>query len=84
MPRFMVTHTMPLAEEQLQALSQKSSLPGVSWIRTFCGFDDNKHFCEWEAPSKEPVKETMARENIPYDAIYRVQTFDVASKTLET
>ena len=83
MPRFIAAHTMPLSEEQLQALSQKTSPPDVSWIRTFCGFDDNKHFCEWKAPNKEAVKGILAQESIPYDAIYRVQIFDVASRTLE-
>ena len=83
MPRYIAAHTMPIAEEQLQALAQKAAAPGVKWIRTFCGFDDNKHFCEWEAPSKDAVKEALAQESIPYDGIYRVQIFDVASKTLE-
>lgn len=83
MPRFIAAHTMPITEEQLQALSQKPSPAGVRWIRTFCGFDDNKHFCEWEAPGKDSVKEVLAQESIPYDGIYRVQVFDVASRTLE-
>ena len=83
MPRFIAAHTMPLTEEQLQALAQKGAPPDTSWIRTFCGFDDNKHFCEWEAPSKETVKEVLSQEGIPYDGIYRVQIFDVASRTLK-
>lgn len=84
MSRFIAAHTMPMAEEQLQALASKVSPPGVKWIRTFCGFDDNKHFCEWEAPNKDAVKQVLVQESIPYDGIYRVQIFDVASKTLET
>jgi hypothetical protein len=83
MPRFIAAHTMPMTEEQLQALAQKAAPPEVRWIRTFCGFDDNKHFCEWEAPNKEAVKEVLSQESIPYDGVYRVRIFDVASRTLE-
>jgi hypothetical protein len=83
MPRFIAAHTMPITEEQLRALAQNAAPPGVRWIRTFCGFDDNKHFCEWEAPSKDVVKEVLSQQSIPYDGIYKVRVFDVASKTLE-
>jgi len=83
MPRFMATHSVAYSEEQLKELTQKDLPEGVSWIRTFCGFVDNKSFCEWQAPSREAVQQVLQSANIPYDAIYPVRLFDVPTATLE-
>ncbi len=83
MPRFMATHSVVYDEEQLKELTKKDLPVGVSWIRTFCGFDDNKSFCEWQAPSREAVEQVFQSANIPYDAIYPVRLFDVPTATLE-
>jgi hypothetical protein len=87
MPHFIVTHTVPFTEEALVKLAKeeapKFAETGVSWIRTYCDFDDNKFFCEWEAPIKEAIEQILNDLNIPYEGIYPVRIFDVATVKLE-
>ena len=52
------------------------SVPEQGAFSFECGVEDS-------APSKETVKEVLSQEGIPYDGIYRVQIFDVASRTLK-
>jgi hypothetical protein len=87
MSRFIAAHSVPFTEEALINLA-KTEAPkfkdkGIKWIRTFCDFDDNKHFCEWEAPNKEGIAQIFKNLNIPFDAIYPVRTFTVASASFE-
>jgi hypothetical protein len=81
--RFIATHSAAFSEEQLKEMAQKPLPEGMSWLRTFCGFADNKSFCEWEAPSKAVVEQVLRQANVPYDAIYAVRLFDVPTATLE-
>lgn len=87
MPRFIATHTVPFTEEALAKLAKeeapKFAEAGVSWIRTYCDFENNKHFCEWEAPNKEAIEKILQDSNISFDAIYPVRIFDVAKQKLE-
>jgi len=87
MPRIIVTHSIPFTEEALVKLAKeeapKFSETGITWIRTYCDFDDNKFFCEWEAPNKEAIEKILKDLNIPFDGIYPVRIFDVATAMLE-
>jgi len=87
MPRFIATHSIPFTEEALVKFAKeeapKFSETGVTWIRTYCDFDDNKFFCEWEAPAKEAIEKILKDLNIPFDGIYPVRIFDVATAKLE-
>ena len=85
MPRFIAVHTVPLTEADLKETAKKiSDLPaGITWKRTYCDFADNKHFCEWEAPNKEAIEQVFKAQNMPFDAIYPVQLFNVATAELE-
>ena len=87
MPRFMVTHTMSNSEEALVKSAKedapKFSEAGVTWVRTYCDFDGNKFFCEWEAPNKEAIEKIFKDANFPFDDIYPVRLFDVATAKLE-
>ena len=87
MPRFIATHTMPATEEAIVKMAKENapewSEIGLTWIRTYCDFDDNKFFCEWEAPSKEALEQKFKETNSPYDDIYPVRLFDVATAKLE-
>ena len=84
MPRFIAVHTAPFTEEQLKEMAKTSFPPGISWNRTFCDFADNKHFCEWEAPNKEAIEQVFREKNVPFDAVYPVRLFDVATATLKS
>jgi hypothetical protein len=87
MPRFIVVHTAPLTEELLKKIATElpphEVLEDVSWNLTYCDFDDNKFFCEWEGPSKEVVELGIKAANIPFDAIYPVRIFYPAKAELE-
>ena len=83
MPRFIAVHTAPFTEEQFKEMAKVSFPPGVSWKRTYCDFEDNKHFCEWEAPNKEAIEQICREKSIAFDAVYPVRLFDVPTATLE-
>ena len=46
MPHFIATHTMSVSEEAIIKMAKedapKFSETGVTWVRTYCDFDDNK------------------------------------------
>ena len=87
MSRFIAAHSVPFTEEQLIGLAKeeapKFKEAGITWIRTHCDFDDNKHFCEWEAPNKEGIEQIFKRLEIPFDGIYPVKIFTVATASFE-
>jgi hypothetical protein len=83
MPRFLAAHTAPFTEGQLKELA-KSELPeGFTWKVTYCDFADNKFFCDWVAPSKEALEKEFTARNIPFDAVYPMQIFNVSEAKLE-
>ena len=86
MPRFLVVHTAPFTEEELvaRAKSAPGYMPkGVSWKCSYCYFDGDKHFCEWEAPNKEAIERLFKKLDVPFDAIYPVKIFNAATASLE-
>jgi len=46
-------------------------------------FTDDKFFCEWEAPDKGAIEQAFKENEVPYDAIYPVRLFTVATGELE-
>jgi Protein of unknown function (DUF4242) len=87
MPKFMAVHTMPMTKEQaLQMTNQmEGKLPqGLIWKQTYCDFPGNKFFCDWEAPNKEALEQYFKAVKMPFDAVYPVELFNVASKSFVT
>ena len=83
MPRFIAVHTAPFTEDNFYALAKEVFPEGVSWKNTYCDFDDNKFFCEWESPGKEMLEQGFAQRGIPYDAIYPVRLFNPGTSQFE-
>ena len=84
MPRFIAVHTAPFTEDHFKGWAKPGSIPeGFSWKLSYCDFDDNKFFCEWEAPSKEALAEAFKVQNLPFDAIYPVRLFNPAKAKFE-
>ncbi len=83
MPRLIAVHTAPFKQENFKDWAKQTRPKGFSWKLTYCDFDDNKFFCEWEAPSKEALAEAFKAQNMPFDAIYPVKLFDVAKAKFE-
>jgi len=83
LPRFIATHTAPFTEAQLKDLAKQTLPEGFIWKLTYCDFDDNKFFCEWDVPSKDALAEEFKKRNLPFDAIYPVKLFNVAKADFE-
>ncbi len=85
MPRFIAVHTMPVTEEQLMALAVNPPQmpPGIACNYTWCNFDEQKFFCEWEAPAKEIVEKSLKELSMPFEAVYAVRLLDWAKKEIE-
>ena len=76
-----------LTEEYLRVAAtdfvQGNIAEGVSWNKSYCDFDDGKFFCEWEAPDKETLEQVFKQIEMPFDVIYPVRIFDIATAELE-
>ena len=90
MPRFIAVHAAPLTwtrgEEGywFKDMAKHISLPeGFSWKLTYCDFEGNKFFCEWEAPNKEALAEAFKSFSVPVEGIYPVRLFNVAKADFE-
>jgi len=80
MPRFIAVHSLPYNAEQTVATAKsmpEQLPPDVFWKLTYCAFDDNRFFCEWEAPDKEAIEQIFKSTQVPYDAVYPVRLLDV-------
>ncbi len=85
MPRFLTVHSQAFTIEQLTKLTQAADqLPaGVSWSSTDCAIGSERSFCEWKAPSREPVEQVLKANNLPFIAIYQVRRFNPAQAGFE-
>jgi hypothetical protein len=87
MPRFIATHSVPFTRDVLVKYAKeeapKFAKSGVTWIRTFCDFPNNKHFCEWLGPNKEAIEKILKDLSIPYDGLHEVKIFDVKEVKFE-
>jgi hypothetical protein len=87
MPHFMALHSIPFDEATLVKYAQEEAPKfleaGVTWIKTHCCFDEAKHFCEWDAPNKGAIEQIFTDLSIPFDGLYEVRIFDVATAKLE-
>ena len=89
MPKFIAQHTIPYNEAQFMEMYKELAPkmaelpPGVSYNLTYCGFGDNKFFCDWDAPNKETLEQIFKMMEMPFDAIYPVKKFIVATGTFE-
>jgi len=83
MPRLIAVHTAPFTKDQLKEMVKTAMPEGFSWKLTYCDFDDNKFFCEWDAPSKEALAEVFKAQNVPFDVIFPVTLFNAAKAEFE-
>ena len=61
MSRFIVAHSAVFSEEQLKELTKTPLPEGITWMRTFCGFEDSKSFCEGVIPRRVQVLQFNTR-----------------------
>ena len=86
MARFMVVHKAPFTEEELMARAKAAPnfMPkGVSWKCSYCDFNANRHFCEWEAPDEKVLRRVLRLTQTPFETIHRVRRLDAISGQFE-
>jgi Protein of unknown function (DUF4242) len=85
MPRYLVQRTFPErlpisitkeGVELCQAIAERNSEEGVTWVSSYVSEDDRTTFCVYDAPSPEAIRKTAARNELPVDKITRVRVLD--------
>ena len=75
MPRYIIERNVgQVSQEEVEAASKKSievlsSMPELTWIRSFISVAEGKIYCEYEAPDPEILREHARRVGIPCDKI---------------
>lgn len=78
MPRYIIERNIgSFTHDQLEAVSRRSievigEMEGVVWIRSYASHAEGKVYCEYEAPSKEAVREHARRVGVPADKISEI------------
>ena len=86
MANFMAVHTLPITKEQAIEMSKQTEgkMPaGMVWKQTYCDFNSHKFFCDWEAPNREALEAYFKATNMPFEAIFPVELFEVASRSFK-
>ena len=85
MPRYVVERTFPGGlrptsgadgGELCQAVVERNTDDGVTWIHSYVSDDREKTFCVYDAPSPEAIRKTAARNDLPVDRITQVFVLD--------
>ena len=78
MPRYIIERNVgAVTEEDLEVASRRSmevlaEMDGIVWIRSYASHSEGKVYCEYEAPSKEAVREHARRAGLAADRITEV------------
>jgi hypothetical protein len=79
MPRYIIERNVgSITPEDVEAASRRSvevlaEMEGVVWVRSYASHTEGKIYCEYEAPSKEAVREHARRVGMPADKITEIQ-----------
>ncbi len=86
MPKYLAVHTMsgPVTAEEVTPLVQqlvKGESAGAYWVRAWGQNDEQgkfvKFFCEWNAKSKDAIRDIFAKvPDFPLDDIYPMTKID--------
>ncbi len=85
MPRYMVERSfpdgleIPIADggpEICQAVVQRNSELGVTWIHSYVSDDKGTTYCVYDAPSPDAIRATAAASELPVDRITEVRVLD--------
>lgn len=78
MPRYIIERDVgTVTAADLEAASRRSvealkEMDDVVWIRSYASHSEGKVYCEYEAPSKEAVREHARRAGFPADRITEI------------
>jgi hypothetical protein len=80
MARFIIIHSVAVEEisqDQLVDLGRQVTArlkPGVEWLSSWYASEENKLFCDWEAPDEDAIRAALgeALKVYPIEAIHSV------------
>lgn len=78
MPRYIIERNVgdvtpaDLEAASLRSIEVLNEMDGVVWIRSYASHSEGKVYCEYEAPSKEAVREHARRAGLPADVITEI------------
>ena len=73
MPRYLVERTFPgLPELPVEAVVERNSDDGVTWMHSYVDEDTGTMLCLYEAPSPDAIIAAAKRAGIPADAVTEV------------
>ncbi len=84
MARFIVVHRLPDAATQDEIIAVGKAIvaaspSGSKWLRSWVVPEDDRLFCEWEAPAKGAIQAALKGEELlPVEAIHPVAAIDPA------
>ena len=58
------------------ALVDRNTDDGVTWVHSYVSEDKTKAFCIYDAPSPEAIRRTARRNDLPVDRITHVTVLD--------
>ena len=85
MARYLVERTFPEGFEipvtnhgtlVCQAVIDKNSEDGVTWVHSYVSEDKSKSFCIYDGPSPEAIRRVARKNNLPVDKITEVRILD--------
>jgi len=83
MPKFIAVHTAPFTEEMFKNMAGNKLPEGLKWNHTYCDFESNKFFCEWDAPDKGHLEKYFNEGGMPFDTVHPVSLFNVEEADFE-
>lgn len=85
MPRYVVERSFPGGWQVsadadgaalCDALVDRNTDDGVTWVHSYVSEDKTKAFCIYDAPSPEAIRRTARRNDLPVDRITHVTVLD--------
>ncbi len=83
MARFMAVHSASFTEDMFKGMAGSEMPAGFNWNHTYCDFENNKFFCDWDAPGKEELEQYFTGLQMPFDSVYPVRVFNAARADFE-
>ena len=77
MPRYLVERTFcGLPELAVEAVVERNSDDGVTWMHSYVDEDTGTMLCLYEAPSPEAIRRAALSNDLPLDRITKVRILD--------
>ena len=78
MPRYIIERDLPgMKMQDLDAAARKSkevisTMPGITWVKSYVSESEGKIYCEYDAPNPEAILEHARRAGLPANRISQI------------